>query len=196
MLLISISYVLPPIGHNEKMLADHSMCSGLKSILTLTDSVGIAVSTGCPESSFTGLSYANKTQKRSPFLFHYMPMCSPRNAAQFDTCFAVPDARCFRVAHGTFAHTDFSRSASCWTQVHDPRFGAPTGEFSTGSPADSGRASSPVLSHPRRRFALCQPRPNHHHDLGMEKFVRLARFRDIHVSKRPEVGVDRPRDLM
>ena len=64
------------------------------------------------------LSYVNKTQQRSPLFPNCMPMCSPCNAAQFDTRFGVSDTRRFGVAHGTFANTDFSRSASCWTLVH------------------------------------------------------------------------------
>ena len=47
----------------------------------------------------------------------------------------------------------------------------------------------PCWSHPRRRSALCQPRINHLHGLGTEWLPRLARFSDIHVSKRPEVEV-------
>ena len=50
-------------------------------------------------------TYVNKTQQRSPFFLNYMHMCSPRNAAHFNTRFGVPDTRRFSVARGTFAHT-------------------------------------------------------------------------------------------
>ena len=65
--------------------------------------------------------------------------------------------------------------SSCWIIFHRFSSWFRSGEFSSVVP-------------PRRRFALCQSRTNHPHGLGMKKFVRLARFSDIHVTKRPEVG--------
>ena len=129
------------------------------------------------------------------FFFQYMPMCSPRNAAQFDTCFGVPDTRCPRVAHWTFARTDFSRSASCWRQVHDPRFRAPAGEFPTGSPADSGRASSPVLFHPVAALPSASPDPTIPTVWEWRNLLDWPDSATFMVPNYPKSGLDRPREL-
>ena len=129
------------------------------------------------------LSHANKTQMRSTIFFHYRPMCSPRNAAQFDTRFGVPDTWCFRVPHGTFAHTNFSRSVSCWTQVHDPRF------------IRVGRAPQ-CCPTPGCRFALCQSRPNHPTAWEWKNLFDWPDSATSMLPNEPRSRLDRPRDLM
>ena len=125
---------------------------------------------------------------------NYISMCSPHNAAHFDTRLGVSDTRRFGVAHGTFAHTDFSRSASCWTLVHGQRCQALAGEFPTGFLSDSGGASSPVSVPPSSSLcpvsAPTQPSPwPGNGEIGRFSDRGLARFSDIRVSKRPKVGV-------
>ena len=133
------------------------------------------------------LSCANKKQQRSLLFFNYMPMCSPRNAAHL-VPFRRTRHQTLRVAHGTVTRTDFSRSASCWTLVHGSTLPSScwisSHKFSHGFRS----ASSPVLVPPSSPLCPVPVRSKHSHGLAMERFVRLARFSDIHFTKRPEVG--------